>query len=91
MHGYTMEEPLGTVPDFLAAGLCLAYAMLLALGVKCSATVNSMLTIVNLAVMGLVIGLGVYYADLTNWSSSNGGFLPFGFTGVLAGTFVITK
>ncbi|XP_060824155.1 cationic amino acid transporter 4 [Bombus pascuorum] len=85
MHGYTMGEPLGTIPDFLAAGLCLAYAMLLALGVKCSATVNSMLTIVNLGVMGLVIGLGIYYAKLSNWSCENGGFLPYGFSGVLAG------
>lgn len=87
MHGYTMGEPLGTIPDFLAAGLCLAYAMLLALGVKCSATVNSLLTIVNLGVMGLVIGLGIYYAKLSNWSCENGGFLPYGFSGVLAGIF----
>ncbi|XP_053995437.1 cationic amino acid transporter 4 [Hylaeus anthracinus] len=85
MHGYTMAEPLGHYPDFLAAGLCLAYAMLLALGVKCSATVNSLLTIINLAVMALVIGLGISYAKLSNWSSENGGFLPFGFTGVLTG------
>lgn len=82
-----MGEPLGTIPDFLAAGLCLAYAMLLALGVKCSATVNSLLTIVNLGVMGLVIGLGIYYAKLSNWSCENGGFLPYGFSGVLAGIF----
>lgn len=82
MHGYTMAEPLGTIPDFLAAGLCLAYAMLLALGVKCSATVNSFLTTINLGVMGLVIGLGIYYAKFSNWSYD---FMPFGFSGVLAG------
>ncbi|XP_076180588.1 cationic amino acid transporter 4 [Ptiloglossa arizonensis] len=85
MHGYTMGEPLGHFPDFLAGALCLAYAMLLALGVKCSATVNSLLTIVNLAVMALVIGLGITYADISNWSSEKGSFLPFGFGGVLAG------
>ena len=82
MHGYTMAEPLGTIPDFLAAGLCLAYAMLLALGVKCSATVNSFLTTINLGVMGLVIGLGIYYAKFSNWSCD---FMPFGFSGVLTG------
>lgn len=85
MHGYTMGEPLGNFPDFLAGGLCLAYAMLLALGVKCSATVNSLLTIVNLGVMVLVIGLGIAYANVSNWSTENGGFLPYGFSGVLAG------
>ncbi|XP_017886052.1 cationic amino acid transporter 4 [Ceratina calcarata] len=88
-HGGTMGDlmyyGLGSVPDFLAAGLCLAYAMLLALGVKCSAMVNSLLTIVNLCVMALVIGLGFFYARISNWSSENGGFLPYGMGGVLAG------
>ncbi|KAI4500245.1 hypothetical protein M0802_004662 [Mischocyttarus mexicanus] len=85
MGGYTMGEPLGTMPDILASGLCLAYAMLLTLGVKCSAAVNSLLTLVNLAVMMLTIVLGIYYADITNWSSDNGGIFPYGFSGVLAG------
>ncbi|XP_011267416.1 cationic amino acid transporter 4 isoform X1 [Camponotus floridanus] len=85
MDGYSMGEPLGAVPDFLASGLCLAYATLLGLGVKASTTVNSLLTIVNLAVMGLVIVLGIYYADITNWSSENGGLLPYGFGGVITG------
>lgn len=83
-----MAEPLGSVPDVLAAALCLFYAMLLTLGVKSSATVNSLLTIVNLGVMGLVIGLGFAYAKLSNWGCEHGGFLPYGFTGVLAGIFL---
>lgn len=87
MDGYTMGEPLGTIPDFLASGLCLVYASLLAIGVKSSATVNSLLTLVNLGVMGLVIVLGIYYADISNWSNQNGGLLPYGFGGVLAGKF----
>ncbi|KAF7418564.1 hypothetical protein HZH68_001217 [Vespula germanica] len=85
MGGYTMGEPLGTMPDFLACGLCLIYAMLLTLGVKCSAAVNSLLTLVNLAVMILTIVLGIYYADISNWSNENGGIFPYGFSGVLAG------
>ncbi|XP_033219861.1 cationic amino acid transporter 4 [Belonocnema kinseyi] len=85
MSGHTMGEPLGHVPDPLAALLCISYAFLLGLGVKTSAKVNSFLTLVNLGVMGLVVGLGIYYADLSNWSSEDNGFLPFGFRGVLAG------
>jgi len=85
MGGWTMGEPLGTIPDILASGLCLAYAMLLGLGVKTSATVNSLLTIINLAVMALVVVLGIYYADITNWSSQNGGLLPYGFGGIITG------
>ncbi|XP_024878766.1 cationic amino acid transporter 4-like [Temnothorax curvispinosus] len=75
----------GSNPDVLAGGLCLVYAMLLGVGVKTSATVNSLLTIINLAVMGLFVVLGIYYADITNWSSEDGGYLPYGFGGVITG------
>ncbi|XP_071639336.1 cationic amino acid transporter 4-like [Temnothorax longispinosus] len=75
----------GFKPDVLAGGLCLVYAMLLGVGVKTSATVNSLLTIINLAVMGLFVVLGIYYADITNWSSQDGGYLPYGFGGVITG------
>ncbi|XP_071555446.1 cationic amino acid transporter 4-like isoform X2 [Temnothorax nylanderi] len=72
-------------PDVLAFGLCLVYAMLLGVGVKTSATVDSLLTVINLAVMGLFVVLGIYYADITNWSSQDGGYLPYGFGGVITG------
>lgn len=85
MGGWTMGEPLATIPDILASGLCLAYAMILGLGVKTSAAANSLLTIINLAVMALVVVLGIYYADIANWSSQNGGLLPYGFGGVITG------
>ncbi|XP_001606549.1 cationic amino acid transporter 4 [Nasonia vitripennis] len=85
MSGYSMDEPLGNVPDPVAAALCFVYALLLALGVKCSAAVNSLLTLVNLGVMALVICLGFYYADLGNWNFQGHGFLPYGITGVFAG------
>ncbi|XP_011641949.1 cationic amino acid transporter 4 [Pogonomyrmex barbatus] len=84
ISGWIIGEPLCTIPDVLASGLCLAYAMLLGLGVKASATVNSLLTLINLAVMGLVVVLGIYYADIENWSSQCG-FLPYGFGGIITG------
>lgn len=87
MSGHSMDEPLGTVPDPLAAVLCLIYALLLAFGVKCSTAVNSILTLVNLGVMALVIVLGFYYADFDNWNYRGTGFLPYGMTGVFAGIF----
>lgn len=84
--GLEMGEPLARVPDPLAAVLCLVYALLLGCGVKASARLNSALTLVNLGVILLVIGLGFQYADIDNWvNPAHGGFLPFGFTGVLAG------
>lgn len=82
---------MGHVPDPLAALLCIIYSLLLGLGVKCSATVNSFLTLINLIVMALVIGLGIYHADLKNWSSENYSFMPYGFHGVLAGKYLFKK
>ncbi|XP_060521720.1 cationic amino acid transporter 4 isoform X2 [Cylas formicarius] len=83
--GELHEQLLGKYPDFLAFAVCIAYAFLLGIGVKGSAVVNSMLTIINLSVMALVIVMGFYYADQENWTSRSGGFLPFGFGGVIAG------
>lgn len=79
------EQLLGRYPDVLAFVVCLTYASLLGIGVKGSAMVNSLLTIINLCVMALVIVMGFYYANEENWTSQRGGFLPFGFSGVLAG------
>lgn len=55
------------------------------MGVKGSAVVNSILTVVNLAVMSLIIVVGFYYADSANWRLPGKGFLPYGLGGVIAG------
>ncbi|XP_050311177.1 cationic amino acid transporter 4 isoform X2 [Anthonomus grandis grandis] len=82
--GELHEQLLGRYPDFLAFAVCLMYALLLGVGVKGSAMVNSFLTIINLSVMAVVIVMGLYYAREENWSKK-GGFLPYGFGGVIAG------
>uniref|UniRef100_A0A1B6D6M1 Cationic amino acid transporter C-terminal domain-containing protein n=1 Tax=Clastoptera arizonana TaxID=38151 RepID=A0A1B6D6M1_9HEMI len=81
--GELHEQLLGRYPDFLAFAVCISYACVLGFGVKSSAVVNSLLTLVNLAVMGFVVVIGFYYADINNWTK--GGFLPFGLSGVVAG------
>lgn len=83
--GEMHEQLLGKYPDVLAFLVCVMYALLLGIGVKGSAIVNSVLTIINLSVMGLVIVVGFYYANEENWRTPRGGFLPYGFGGVLAG------
>lgn len=83
--GEMHEQLLGKYPDILAFIVCLLYALLLGIGVKGSAIFNSILTIINLSVMGLVIVVGFYYANEENWTKQKGGFLPYGFGGVLAG------
>ncbi|XP_065173363.1 cationic amino acid transporter 4 [Atheta coriaria] len=83
--GEMHEQLLGKYPDVLAFVVCIVYASLLGIGVKGSAIVNSFLTVINLSVMGLIIVVGLYYANEENWTSQKGGFLPYGFSGVLAG------
>nr|CAH7723545.1 unnamed protein product [Callosobruchus chinensis] len=85
LTGEMHKDLLGRYPDFLAFTVCLVYALLLSIGVKGSAIVNSILTVVNLAVMGVVIVVGFYYADENNWTAVKGGFLPYGFGGVITG------
>ncbi|XP_075237597.1 cationic amino acid transporter 4 [Lycorma delicatula] len=82
--GELHEELLGKYPDFVAFSVCIFYASLLGLGVKGSAMVNSVFTIINLGVIGLIIVLGLYYADINNWFGPRG-FLPYGIHGVVAG------
>ncbi|XP_017778201.1 PREDICTED: cationic amino acid transporter 4 [Nicrophorus vespilloides] len=83
--GEMHEELLGKYPDLLAFVVCIVYALLLGIGVKGSAIVNSFLTVINLSVMVLVVVVGFYYANEENWTTPKGGFLPYGFSGVLAG------
>lgn len=75
---------LAPFPDFLAFFVTLIYCSFLTLGVKGSAYFNSIFTLINLCVMGFVIVVGLYFADVTNWTTG-GGFLPFGMSGVVAG------
>ncbi|KAI5745421.1 hypothetical protein M8J76_010916 [Diaphorina citri] len=83
--GELHEDLLGKYPDFLAFFVCLGYALLLGMGVKGSAFINSFLTLANLMVMAIVIVVGFYYGRLDNWINEGGGFLPYGISGVVAG------
>lgn len=52
--GEMHEQLLGKYPDVLAFTVCISYALMLGIGVKASAIVNSSLTLLNMAVMALV-------------------------------------
>eukprot|EP00099_Drosophila_melanogaster_P021893 NP_649219.1 uncharacterized protein Dmel_CG13248 [Drosophila melanogaster] len=85
LTGGIHEPGLAQYPDVLAFLVCIVYAAALAGGVKATAVFNSLLTLVNIAVMVLVISVGFWYADGKNWSEAEGGFLPYGVGGVIAG------
>lgn len=84
-EGNFETDLLAQYPDLLACFICLIYALAMALGVKITAAFNGVLTLMNIGVMSLVICVGFWYADPKNWFQSEGGFLPYGFGGVIAG------
>ncbi|KAM7357399.1 cationic amino acid transporter slimfast isoform 1-T3 [Cochliomyia hominivorax] len=85
---------LGHYPDFLAFGMILLLTALLAFGVKESSFLNNIFTSVNIITILIVIIAGSINADTANWNIpadkvpagfGSGGFMPFGFAGVMAG------
>lgn len=72
LFGEMHIQLLGHYPDVLAFLVCLSYASLLGVGVKTSAVINSVFTLINLLVMGVVVCIGFYYAKLQNWTSDQG-------------------
>lgn len=88
---------LSPYPDFFAFGITLLLTCILTLGVKESSRFNNIFTGVNLLVVLYVVICGFIKADLSNWSlpkpplnsttdkAGDGGFLPFGFSGVMSG------
>uniref|UniRef100_A0A7N6AYM5 Cationic amino acid transporter C-terminal domain-containing protein n=1 Tax=Anabas testudineus TaxID=64144 RepID=A0A7N6AYM5_ANATE len=93
----TMNAPgvLAEYPDLFAVFIIITLTGLLAFGVKESALVNKVFTCVNVLVLLFVIIAGFVKGSLKNWKSKyqylsaeslgEGGFMPFGFSGVLSG------
>ncbi|KAF5288408.1 hypothetical protein FQR65_LT12021 [Abscondita terminalis] len=88
---------LAPYPDFLSFLLVIVVTVFLAIGVKESTTLNNILTGLNLITVSIVIVSGSIKADPKNWAidkedipsnvenAGNGGFAPFGFSGIMAG------
>jgi len=89
---------LADFPDLFALGLVLTLTALLTFGVRESTRFNNIFTVCNVAVVAFVIICGCFKIDLHNWNiqpeeideehraaAGAGGFLPFGFSGVVTG------
>ncbi|KAK3801594.1 hypothetical protein RRG08_013273 [Elysia crispata] len=85
---------LSEYPDFFALAITLVLTGLLIAGVKESARFNNFFTFVNLLVVIYVILCGLFKIDTHNWNLSQdevpkgygkGGFMPYGFSGTMAG------
>ncbi|PAA88848.1 hypothetical protein BOX15_Mlig033100g1 [Macrostomum lignano] len=98
-------QGIAEYPDFFALGIILLLTVVISLGVKESAWINKIFTLVNLVVLSLVFVSGLWLSDVANWQAQpgdngtiefanrtfsaeavgDGGFLPFGFKGVISG------
>lgn len=90
-------EGLSEFPDIFAFGVTILFSLAIAFGAKESSIVNNIFTFLNLAVVLFVIIAGSLKADPYNWTlpasevppeAGNGGFSPFGLSGILKGAAI---
>jgi APA family basic amino acid/polyamine antiporter len=74
------------LPAFLIA---LVITAILVIGIQESATFNSLIVIVKVAVVLFVIILGMHYVNRANWGHDWSTFAPMGFSGIGAGAAYI--
>lgn len=86
-HVMRWEVPfIAHYPDMLAAGILLVATFFISFGVRVSSWLNHIFSVVSLGVIIFILIFGFVLADPVNWSKKEGGFAPFGVSGVLAGT-----
>nr|XP_023502506.1 cationic amino acid transporter 4 isoform X3 [Equus caballus] len=76
---------LAQYPDFLAAGIILLFLAFVSCGGRVSSWVNHIFSAISLIVILFIIILGFVLAHPHNWSAEEGGFAPFGFSGIMTG------
>ena len=76
---------LDQTPDFLALLLVLCAMLVNSFGAKFGLVFNMVCTVLQLIVLIVLIFFCFPYGNFANWSPSNGGFMPFGISGILAG------
>lgn len=86
-------DPVTAIFNVPAVLITLAVTMLLIFGVSESASVNSVIVVIKVAVVLIVIGSGAMFIDPANWRpfipENTGSFGEYGWSGILRGAGVI--
>ncbi|XP_033974222.1 cationic amino acid transporter 4 [Trematomus bernacchii] len=77
---------LAHYPDLLAAGILIVASFFISFGVKVSSYLNHIFSVISMAVIIFILVFGFMLAEPANWSAKEGGFAPFGLSGILAGS-----
>ncbi|KAM8866665.1 cationic amino acid transporter 4 isoform 1-T2 [Synchiropus picturatus] len=77
---------LAHYPDFLAAGILIVASFFISFGVQVSSYLNHIFSLISMGVITFILIFGFILADSSNWSKKEGGFAPFGWSGILAGS-----
>ncbi|XP_028967727.1 probable cationic amino acid transporter [Galendromus occidentalis] len=75
---------VGHTPDFLAGLITCLMTGLMVAGVRKSLAFNNFLNVVNFVVWCFIMFAALFFIDFSNWNTE-GGFLPYGWSGVLSG------
>ncbi|KAF7668990.1 hypothetical protein LDENG_00262290 [Lucifuga dentata] len=77
---------LAHYPDLLAAGVLIVASCFISFGVQVSSYLNHIFSTISMVVIGFIMVFGFVLAEPANWSQKEGGFAPFGLSGILAGS-----
>ncbi|CAF93130.1 unnamed protein product, partial [Tetraodon nigroviridis] len=77
---------LAHYPDILAAGILIVAMVFISFGVQVSSYLNHIFSTISMVVIAFILIFGFILAEPANWSQKEGGFAPFGLSGILAGS-----
>lgn len=77
---------LAHYPDLLAAGILIVASFFISFGVQVSSYLNHIFSTISMGVIIFILVFGFMLAEPANWSQEQGGFAPYGMSGILAGS-----
>ncbi|KPM07213.1 cationic amino acid transporter 4-like protein [Sarcoptes scabiei] len=81
-----LSESLASHIDILAGLITIGFTFFLTTGMKVTTYINNTFSIINMVAIIIIIVVGAYFSDFSNWTNVKGGFMPYGWKGVFAGS-----